>query len=455
METIINVYNKEVIEQLVEEKNFDQLNEIFQTMDARDVVHILDHLGKDIRLQLIKELPPDTAALIMEEIPMVQASEIIGDINVDDAAAIINEMHSDDQADLMMDLDFEEAEAILSAMTDEDEEDLRKLLAYDSESAGGLMITEFISIASHLPVKEAKNYLRTNAEEIKDFPIKHLYVINSERRLVGVVQLIDLILSSPDQFISEIAVKAKSYHYNTKLDDLLGFFEKYDFIGVPIVDDEEQLIGVALRRDVLEADAERSAMEHLESQGIIGGDEIRSMPTMIRAKRRLSWLSVNILLNILAASIIAFHQETLSSVIALAVFLPIISDMSGCSGNQAVAVSMRELSIGTVKPTEAFRVWIQEMRVGIINGFILGLLIAFAAWLWKGNIYFGMVAGGALMINTIIAVSIGGTVPLLLKKYDVDPALASGPILTTITDMCGFFLALTFASMMMAQISGL
>ena len=454
META-TTYNKDYISQLISEKNFVQLGEIFHVMGAREVVYILDHLSKEERMELIQELPPEISAVIMEEIPMAQASDIIGDIQVDEAAAILTEMNSDDQADLILDLNEEEAEAILSAMDDEEEKDIRKLISFDSETAGGLMITEYISVGSRLTASQAKGYLRTNAKEFHEYPVRHLYVIDKYNHLVGVIQLIDLILAAPDDITGDIAIQAQSYHYNTPLDILLGFFDKYDLIGVPIIDDDERLIGVALRRDVLEADAERLAMEHLETQGIIGGDEIRSMPTLLRARRRLSWLSVNILLNILAASIIAFYQDTLSSVIALAVFLPIISDMSGCSGNQAVAVSMRELSIGTVRPTEVLRVWIQEVRVGVINGLMLGLLIAFAAWLWKGNIYFGMVAGGALMINTVIAVSIGGTVPLLLKKYDVDPALASGPILTTITDMCGFFLALSFAAMAMSHISGI
>jgi magnesium transporter len=155
---------------------------------------------------------------------------------------------------------------------------------------------------------------------------------------------------------------------------------------------------------------------------------------------------VNILLNLLAASVIAFYQDTLSSVIALAVFLPIISDMSGCTGNQAVAVSMRELSLGIIKPGEAFYVWFQEIKVGLINGLVLGILLGLAAFLWKKNIYLGLVVGGALAINTLVAVSIGGTVPLVLKRMKIDPALASGPILTTITDMIGFFLALAFAT---------
>jgi magnesium transporter len=161
------------------------------------------------------------------------------------------------------------------------------------------------------------------------------------------------------------------------------------------------------------------------------------------------------LLNIIAASVIAFYQDTLSTVIALAVFLPIISDMSGCTGNQAVAVSMRELSLGTVRPSEVLRVWWQEVSVGLINGMVLGILIGVAAFLWKANLYFGLVVGSALAINTLIAVSIGGTIPLILKKMKIDPALASGPILTTITDMVGFFLTLSFATIALNKISGL
>ena len=140
--------------------------------------------------------------------------------------------------------------------------------------------------------------------------------------------------------------------------------------------------------------------------------------------------------------------------IALAVFLPIISDMSGCSGNQAVAVSMRELTLGLIGPSSALRVWLKEVAVGLINGVALGLLVGGAAWLWKGNVWLGVVVGGALTINTMVAVSVGGCVPLLLKRFGLDPALASGPILTTVTDMCGFLLALGFATALLPRLVG-
>jgi magnesium transporter len=230
------------------------------------------------------------------------------------------------------------------------------------------------------------------------------------------------------------------------LDDLRATFDRYQFFGVPVVNDEGTLVGVVQRADVEEALADRSDNDYLKSQGIVGGEELRTMPLFLRSRRRLAWLSVNVVLNIIAASVIAMYQETLAAVIALAVFLPIISDMSGCSGNQAVAVTMRELTLGLVRPTELARVWLKEISVGVINGVVLGLLVAAAAWIWKGNAFLGLVVGGAMAANTLVAVSIGGTVPLILRRLNMDPALASGPILTTITDMCGFFLILSFAA---------
>ena len=154
----------------------------------------------------------------------------------------------------------------------------------------------------------------------------------------------------------------------------------------------------------------------------------------------------------MAASVIALYEDTLSAVIALAVFLPIVSDMSGCSGNQAVAVSMRELTLGAAEPRDVARVWGKEASVGLINGLILGILLGLAAWAWKGIPMLGLVVGGALALNTVLAVSIGGTVPLILKRLGVDPAVASGPLLTTITDMCGFFLVLSLASLVLQHL---
>ena len=184
---------------------------------------------------------------------------------------------------------------------------------------------------------------------------------------------------------------------DSSLEELQALFEEHELRGLPVVDDLNRLIGVVSNEGLAAAIAERADLDQLKSRGIVGGDEIRSMPFRLRAGRRLSWLSLNIVLTVLAASVIALHEETLTAVIALAVFLPIVSDMSGCSGNQAVGVSLRELALGIVKPYEFVRVWFKEASVGVVNGLVLGVLLGAAAWLWKGNPYLGVVVGGAFV----------------------------------------------------------
>jgi magnesium transporter len=183
----------------------------------------------------------------------------------------------------------------------------------------------------------------------------------------------------------DILQPAMSVKDTAPLDELEDFFDDNNISAVPVVDDRNRILGVVRRRAVYDAVAERADSDHLKSQGIVGGEELRSMPTSVRSRRRLSWLSVNIVLNIVAASVIAQFQDVLSAVIILAVFLPIVSDMSGCSGNQAVAVSMRELSLGIIRRSDLFYVWRKEVVVGIINGAALGILVALVAWIWQGN----------------------------------------------------------------------
>ncbi|NLJ43216.1 MAG: magnesium transporter [Bacteroidales bacterium] len=450
----ITIQPAEFVRTLLKEDRRAELAELLDSMSSNDVVYLMSRLGKKEQYKLLTIINPDEAADVIEELPDVQAAEIIENLDAGNAAAIINRMKSDDRADLMSELDRKDAEAIFTEMHPEEAASIRKMIEYRPDTAGGLMLTEYISYPASLTVREAINDLRKNAEKYKNYHVRYLYVVSEKNHFVGVLQMQELLLAGSEQKLSEIVIKeVTAVNVDTPLDKLIDLFETHNFYGFPVVDDQGQLIGVIRRKNVLEAENERATYEHLQTQGIVGGDELRTMPVMVRSRRRLSWLSVNILLNLLAASVIAFYQDTLSSVIALAVFLPIISDMSGCTGNQAVAVSMRELSLGIIKPGEAFLVWFQEIKVGLINGLVLGILIGLAAFLWKKNIYLGLVVGGALAINTLVAVSIGGTVPLILKRMKIDPALASGPILTTITDMVGFFLALTFATIALGRLT--
>ncbi len=444
----------ETMNELARQGSTERLEEFIDSLSAADTAWAIGRLDDEERRRVVTAMTPEAAAGLIEEIPDAQSAELIESLPAAEAAAILNAMPSADQADLIAELEPQEAEAVLAAMDPEEARDARRLARYPSDVAGGIMVTEYLAYREELTIGDVLEDMRRHADRYSDYEVQYAYIISSAGALVGVLRLRDLVLARAHRRVTEVMVAGPlAVKVDESLERLADFFREHPFFGVPVVRADGRLVGVVKRSALREALGERAVEDHLKSVGIVGGEELRSMPTLVRARRRLSWLSVNILLNIVAASVIALYQETLAQVIALAVFLPIISDMSGCSGNQAVAVSLRELSLGVVKPFEVLHVAAKESGVGLVNGLVLGLLVAAAAWLYAGNAWLGLVVGGALAVNTVVAVFIGGTVPLVLRGRGMDPALASGPILTTITDMCGFFLALSFASLLLERMA--
>lgn len=443
----------EDLERLVRQGDAAGAGALVATLPPGEVARTLGRLDEQDRTRLMVALEPALAADLLERIPDSLAAAIIEELPPERGAAIVSELPSDERADLLTSLDTERLEAILRHMIPEDAQQTRVLAGYAEDVAGGLMVTEYLAYAGEATVAEVVDDLRAHAGEYRDYLVQYLYVVDRERRLQGVLRMRDLLLAPREAPVASLSLRDPLRVRDTAgLDELRDLFDRHHYFGVPVVDAERRLVGLVRRADVEEALEDRLSADYLKTQGIAGGEELRTMPLLPRARRRLGWLSVNILLNVLAASVIAFYQETLEAVIALAVFLPIISDMSGCSGNQAVAVSLRELSLGLVRPADVARVWLKELSVGVINGIALGVLIGLVALLWKGNVWLGLVVGVALAVNTLVAVSIGGTVPLIVRRLGKDPALASGPVLTTVTDMCGFFLVLGLASAVLTRL---
>ena len=415
-----------------------------------EAARLLSRLHESQRTKLMTMLTPEHAAAIIDALPEAHAVKLFEHLDPSAAAAIVEEMPSGEKAHIISELRKKVAGAILKRMNRDDARETERLAQYADDVAGGVMVTEFLAYPKVLKIEDVVADLRARAEEFSEYDVQYVYVIDRHGKLVGVLRIRDLVLAPPYRTIAETMLKSLvSVRDNTPLNELADLFEYHGYLGMPVIDDRGRLVGVVRRHDLEEALQKRSGQDFLKSQGIVGGEELRSMPLVTRSRRRLSWLSINIVLNIIAASVIAFFQGTLEQVIALAVFLPIISDMSGCTGNQSAAVSMRELTLGFIKPNELARVWVKEISMGLINGIVLGILVGLVAWVWKGNPYLGAVAGGALAVNTLVAVVVGGSIPLILKKLNKDPALASGPILTTVTDMCGFFFVLSFATLLL------
>lgn len=436
-----------LLQDILAEKASERFIAIVEQVVPQDVLRIIIRLDLDSRNQLIAMLPPELAAVLIEEAPADLAASLLEELETSIAAKIMEELQSDMQADIVHALDNDGAEAILAEMDEQEAEGVRQLVQYEHDTAGGLMEWQVFSFKMTEKVGAVLKRIASGDEDFERYRGQHPYIVDEQGKLVGVVSLRGLLTSKRTAALSDIMIMPLAVKPYQTLEELEDLFEEHPFLGVPVVNKEGMPLGVLSRLAV--ADALRDKQEHSSLARQQVSDELRSMPTWYRSRRRLAWLSSNIVLNIIAASVISAYEETLAAVIAIAVFLPMVSDMSGCSGNQAVGVSMRELALGLTKPTDLFHVLKKEFSVGVINGVILGIMIGIVAWLWKDNAVLGFVIGLALSVNTVLAVAIGGTVPLLLKGFDIDPAVASGPLLTTITDMAGFFLVLSLATLFM------
>lgn len=441
------------LEQAVEAGDAAGLCGLLEAAGPLEGARLLSRLGGEAQARAFTVLPPEEAAEILAATTDGQAAAFAANLPAETAARILEHLGSDDTADVIARLDPDFAERVIRAMAPEAAEDARLLSRYPRDSAGGLMFTEYLAYPAGATVADVVRDMRDNSERYSGYSVQYTYVVDDAGRLAGVLSLRDLLLAGGGRTLSDLMIRQITAVRDTDhLDDLVAFFKDRPYLAVPVLDAADTLLGVVRRTDVERALGDRAERAFMKTQGIPGGEELRSMPVMLRTRRRLSWLMANIGLNVVAASVIAFYQDTLAQVIALAVFLPILSDMSGCAGSQAVAVSMRELTLGLLKPTEFLRVWFKEATVGVLNGVALGAIMGLAAWLWQGNVWLGVVVGVALALNTVLGAVIGGTVPLLLKRMKADPALAAGPLLTTITDMTGFFLVLSFAQAILPRL---
>jgi magnesium transporter len=444
----------EILKEFLANDEAEKLNFFLNDLSPAETARSISRLSLQEQKKLLLLLNPEDAADILEDVSDTQAVDLIEELPAENAAAIVDEIASDKQADLLGELDRADAEAILSEMSPEESDDVRKLLKFDPDTAGGLMITEYLAYGENIRAKDVLSDLRSNRSKYREFHVQYLYVRNKRGGLVGVLRMHDLLFTPDNVVLNAFMIKNPlRVRTGTTVDELQQFFDEHKLWGVPVVDSSDRLVGVVLPEAVEEASLKQADRQFLGSSGIVGGEEFRSMPLFVRSGRRFSWLSINIVLNVIAASIIAYYQDTLAAAIALAVFLPMISDMSGCSGNQAVAVSLRELTLGLIRPNEFLRVIGKEILLGLMIGFGLGILLGVIAMLWKGNIFLSLVVGGALMANTVLSVVLGGCLPLILKKAKLDPALVSSPLLTTVTDMCGFFLVLSFGTLLLTKLA--
>jgi magnesium transporter len=410
-----------------------------KSVHPSDLSDVLAQLDADLQLRLVQALPP---ALVSEALAEMEHEEhpeaLLAALRPEQAAGIVDQLEDDDAVDLIADLPPAAAKRLLAAVADR--VDLERLLAYREDTAGGLMTTALVSVPADATLAVALESVRHQAESVEDF--YQVYCIEDDGRLGGVLSFQRLVVTPPDRLVRD-AMEPPLAVANPDLDqeEVARLMGRYNVAAVPVVDGLGRVLGRVTFDDVIDV-VEAESTEDLLRFGGVPADEELGAGWSDAVRSRLPWLYVNLLTAFGAAAVVYLFQDTISRVVALAIWMPIIAGMGGNAGTQALAVTVRRIALGLVPPGRAFTLVTKEMTVGAINGLAVGLVVAIVAALLGPGWGLGLVVLLAMWGNLIVAATAGSLVPLVLEKLGVDPAVASSILVTTFTDTIGFLLLL-------------
>ncbi|WP_416327640.1 magnesium transporter [[Eubacterium] hominis] len=425
--------------------------DVRDTIDTIHPVDILDLIHEEPQhaTAILNRLPDDILADIVEEEEDEDKYALLKQFSDTRQKHILEEMSSDEITDLIGELEEAEADEVLNKMDREDRDDVKKLLEFEPDTAGGIMKTEYIRIFAKNTVKDTLEFLQKNTDEETTY---YLYVVDKENVLKGVVSLRDIVTSSFDTpMLSITNPNVISLRYDEDQEQVAHTFEKYGFILMPVVDEEHRMLGVIEFDDIMDVIQEENT-EDIHHLGGVNSEERVDSTLKESFSSRIPWLIVNLFTAVLAAATVSMFEATISKVVALATIMPIVTGMGGNAGTQSLTIVVRGLSLGQLTKENAIKILLKEIGVGILSGVVIGGIVAIGAMWMESNPVFGMVTGIAMFLNMILANFAGYFIPVILEKFHVDPALASGVFVTTVTDVMGFFLFLGLATMVLPMI---
>jgi magnesium transporter len=359
-------------------------------------------------------------------------------------------MDNDDLASLLEDLSADKIEEFLSKMKKEESKIVMDIMNYPPETAGRLMTNRFVWIHQHYTVREAVNKLKEFAEYSET--INYLYVIDNDKKLVGVVSYRDLILADEKEKISNIMfTRVISVNAEADQEEAAQMIERYDFLAIPVVTNEQILIGIVTFDDILDVII-KEANEDIEKLSATGKSIDFDTKAFVAAYRRLPWLILLLFIGVVSGTIISNFQGTLSKVVALAFFMPMIAGMTGNTGTQSLAVVVRGLISRDINKKDIFKLIVREFNVGLIIGITCGVVISIIAYVWQGSAILGLVVGSSLVITLIIGTLAGTIIPIILYKLKIDPAVASGPLITTLNDILSLLIYFGMATLFLSKL---
>jgi len=408
-----------------------------------DIAHLISSSPPSTRDELWTLLDHEQEADVLNELPDDIRNTFLAELQPEAVAEIISQLDDDDVADILHELPQADTDKILGSLTDDDRDRFETALSYPDDVAGGLMSTDTLTIRADLSMDVVLRYLRrhTRLPENTD----SLIVVNRDHKYVGLLPVRTLLVSDPHVSVREMMkTEREPLDAMTSADEVARRFERNDWISAPVVDPQGKLLGRITIDDVVDVIREQADHSLAVMAGLGDGDVFTTV--LATAPQRAIWLAINLATAILAASVIAFYQDTSEKVVALAVLMPIVASMGGIAGTQSLTVLIRAMAMGQIN--DRTEIWLvrREIFVSIINGLIWAFVIAIIAAYWFDDTTLGLIIAFAIIINLITAGIAGASLPLILDRLRIDPALAGGVVLTTITDVVGFFAFLGVAA---------
>ncbi len=428
------------IRELIEKKNQGALLNLLIDLHPADIADLLTDLKKDEKKYLFPLLPAEKASAVLTELDPPIVDQILEDVSEQRLSTLVDKMDSDDAADIISELPDEVAQSVLEQIPDEISEDVKELLLYEEDTAGGIMALEFVSVKNKSTVNQTIKAIRRVRKKMK--AVHTIWVTNDDEKLLGSVSLTDLVLAKGKTLISKIINKDIKYVY-TDMDqeEVAIFFRKYDLVALPVVNSSHQLVGQITIDDIIDV-VEEEASEDISLFAGASDEELQEDSFLKISWVRLPWLMVAFVGQLIAAFIIQQFEGTLVQIIALTFFMPVIMAMGGNSGIQSSIIVIRGLATGEISVESTWRRFFREFRVSLFIGLIFGVIMLLVVGLWLGNYMMGLIIGFALNLVILQATLFGGLIPFLLKRADIDPALASGPFITTFNDILGLLIYL-------------
>ena len=427
---------------------------VFLDLHPYDQASFFKELETKEKEKVFFYLSPHEMADVFENLEMDswEYQELLAALIPSYVADMLAYMSTDDAVDILNALEKDQAISYLAIMEKKAADNIKALMDYEEDTAGSIMTLEYISIPADQTVASAMKILKREAPDAET--IYYIYAVDKNRRLAGVVSLRSLIVSNDDVLIADIMQeRILAAGVSEDQEDVARKMRDYDFLALPVVDFQNRLLGIITVDDIIDVLEEEASEDYSKFAAVSNMDFIDQHP-VAAAKKRLPWLIVLLFLGMMTASLIGRFEETLNKVAILAVFIPLIGGMAGNTGTQALAVAVRGLATGDLKKENKWKMIRREAGTGIITGLVCGVLVAIIVCIWQQNIYLGMLVGISILGTLIVATIAGAIIPIVMNKLNIDPAVASGPFITTINDIISIFIYFGIATLFMSYLTG-